>query len=529
MVATVLRIRFRVLGNTLARNPWQLVGFLFGAFGALWMLVLAAVGLFLLGNLGLDTARYTVTGAGAALTLGWVVGPVFAAGVDTTLDPAKLAPFPLSTNRMMLAIAAGGATGVPGIASGLGALATFAVWWRWPAAALAAVVCVPLGFAICVVASRAIASFAAGLGGRRRTREFIGLIAFAVLIFASPLILGILSLVEAAAEEGARITTIVEGLSWTPIAAAWAVPGDLAAGSPVTAALKALIAAATLAVLWMLWHRSLSASLIAPPSRSAGRRVKAGAIGWFGVLPTGATGATWARGLTYWLRDLRYVRQLLLVPFLPVVILLSSQGDATTPLFALSGILVAFFLGLLPYTDVSYDGTAFASVLQTGIRGRADRAGRMLAAASIGFPLLLIATVGTVAIAGRWDLLPAVLGASIALLFAGYGVSAVSSALLIVPSPASGDSPFKRVPGATFTMFLAFLLCWLAATVLASPAIALAVVSAVTSSSLLGWLALLVGIAIGIVVFLAGIMIGGRQFDRTAPALLFRLQSLKGS
>src|SRR3546814_8259279 len=97
MVATVLMVRFLVLGNTLSRSPWQLVGFLFGAFSALWMLVLAAVGLFFLGGLGLDPARYSVTVAGAVLTLGWVVGPVFAAGVDTTLDPAKLAPFPLST------------------------------------------------------------------------------------------------------------------------------------------------------------------------------------------------------------------------------------------------------------------------------------------------------------------------------------------------------------------------------------------------------------------------------------------------
>ena len=35
MVATVLRLRYRILGNTLARSPWQLVGFCFGMLGAL--------------------------------------------------------------------------------------------------------------------------------------------------------------------------------------------------------------------------------------------------------------------------------------------------------------------------------------------------------------------------------------------------------------------------------------------------------------------------------------------------------------
>ncbi|MGP3534378.1 hypothetical protein ACTU3I_06240 [Microbacterium sp. RD1] len=529
MVATVLRIRFRVLGNTLARSPWQLVGFLFGAFGALWMLVLAGAGLFFAGTQGLDPARYTVTIAGGLLTLGWVVGPIFAAGVDTTLDPAKLAPFPLTTTRMMVAIAAGGATGIPGITTAAGALATFLVWWRWPVAALAAIVAIPVGVAICVVASRAVASFAAGLGGRRRTREVLGLLAFAAVIFASPLILAILSLVRAAADDGAQIVTVIEGVSWTPIAAAWAVPGDLAAGAVLPALLKALIAAGTLVLLWALWHRSLSASLIAPPARSAARRAKAGALGWFGVFPTGPVGATWARSLTYWLRDLRYSRQLLVVPFLPILLLIYNRGDVSSVFFALSGVLVAFFLGVVPYTDVSFDGTAFATVLQTGIRGRADRAGRMLGAASLGLPLLLIITVVTIAISGRWDLLPAVLGAGIALLFAGYGVSAVSSALLIVPTPASGDNPFKRVPGANFTMFLAFFGCWLAAVVLASPAIVLAAISAVSSSVLFGWIALAVGVVLGPLVLALGIAVGGRQFDRSGPVLLARLQALKGA
>src|SRR3546814_9856267 len=97
----------------------------------------------------------------------------------------------------------------------------------------------------------------------------------------------------------------------------------------------------------------------------------------------------------------------------------------------------------------------------------------MLAAASVGLPLQLIATVATVAISGRWELLPAALGGSIALLLTGYGVSAVSSALLIVPTHAAGDNPFKRVPGAKFGMFLVFILGWVAAVGLASPALVL--------------------------------------------------------
>ncbi|WOQ70022.1 hypothetical protein RYJ27_01975 [Microbacterium limosum] len=55
-------------------------------------------------------------------------------------------------------------------------------------------------------------------------------------------------------------------------------------------------------MLWLLWRRSLAASLVAPPARAA-RTVAAGRLGWFGRMPTGPVGAGWARSLTYWLHD----------------------------------------------------------------------------------------------------------------------------------------------------------------------------------------------------------------------------------
>lgn len=527
MVATLLRIRFRVLGNTLLRNPWQLVGFLFGALGALWMLIAAGVGLFFAGAVGADAARIGVIVGGALVTLGWIIGPIFVTGIDTTLDPAKLAPFPMTVRRMMVAITAAGATGIPGIACALAALLTFVAWWRWPLAAAAAVVAVPLGVAIWVVASHTVATLAAGLGGNRRTREAIALLVFGLLVFAGPILLVITGLARAAADQGAALAGVVEAVSWTPIAAAWAVPGDIAIGSPLTAAAKLLIAAATLAVLWLLWHRSLSASVVSSPTRSGTRRA-AGRLGWFGVFPTGAVGATWARSLTFWLRDTRYLRQLLVLPLLPLIPLLYSGGDVTGWTFALSGLFVAFFAGILPYTDVSYDGTAFGTVLQTGASGRADRLGRMLGAASVGVPLTLAISIAVAAISGGWDVLPAVIGAALALLGAGYGVCAISSALLIVPTPAPGDSPFARVPGATFAMFLAFLGCWLTVAVLALPALVPALVSIVTGSTLAAGIALGVGALLGPALFAGGVLAGGRIFDRNAPALFQRLVSLRG-
>lgn len=531
MVATLLRIRFRVLGNTLSRHPWQLVGFIFGALWAVGAVGLIALGLFFLGDLGLEVTRLVLIAGGALLTLGWVVAPVVAAGIDTTLDPSRLATFPLTTGRMMVALTAAGLTGIPGLATVLGGLASLVAWWRWPIALAAAVVCVPLGILICVIASRAFAAIAQGLTGGRRIREVVGMLTFIVLILAGPIIAGIGGLVRAAAgpsDDLSALSGVLETVSWTPLAAAWSAPGDLASGAPLVAGAKILIAVATIAVLWLIWFRSLSASLIAPPARG-GRKVAAGKLGWFGRLPTGGTGASWARSLTYWIHDPRYLRQLISVPLVPVLIVFWARGDTTNTFIAFSATFVAFVLGIVPYADVSYDGTAFGTIVATGVRGRADRLGRMLGAATIGLPLVVVTAVVTIAFTGDWHLAPAIVGSAVGMLLTAYGVCAVSSAYLIVPVPAAGDNPFKRVPGATFSIFLGFLGVWVLAAVLAAPEIILAIMAAVTGDAIYGWIALAVGIVLGAVFFVLGIRIGGNILDRMAPDLLQRVRAASGS
>ena len=531
MVATLLRIRFRVLGNTLSSHPWQLVGFIFGAIGAAGTLVVIALALFFVGTLGLEVTRFTLIAGGALLTLGWVVAPLVAAGIDTTLDPSRLAAFPITTGRMMVALTAAGLTGIPGLTTLLGGLASLVAWWRWPVALAAAVVCMPIGILICVVASRALAAIAAGLTGGRRIREVAGMLVFIVLILAGPIFAGGAALIRSAAgpaNDVAQIGTVLETVSWTPLGAAWSAPGDLASGAPIVAVAKFAIAVATLGLVWLIWHRSLSASLIAPPARG-GRKVAAGKLGWFGRLPTGGTGASWARSLTYWIHDPRYLRQLITVPLVPVLVLFWSRGDMTSILIAFSATFVAFVLGIVPYADVSYDGTAFGTIVAAGIRGRADRLGRMLGAATVGVPLVVVTAIVTIWIAGAWHLIPAILGSAIGMLLTAYGVCAVSSAYLIVPVPAAGDNPFKRVPGATFSIFLGFIAVWILAAVLAAPEILLAVFAATTGNALYGWLALVSGVVLGTLFFILGIRIGGRALDRTAPTLLQRLRSAAGS
>jgi len=523
MVATVLRLRYRVLGNTLARRPWQLVGFCFGilwALSILAMLVAALAGVAAFQ--GLDATRAVAVLGGSALLLGWIVGPLLIAGIDTTVDAEKLAPFPLSTRQVMTILTATGLTGIPGIATALAGLATLLLWLRWPLAAIAAVPCAAVGVLTCVLATRLAAALSSGIGGNRRGREVLGTVVLILVIFAAPLLSGGLAAVSSVGDLGAQLSRAAAILGWTPFGAAWAVPGDLAAGTFGTAALKLLVALATPVVLWLAWHRALERQTVSP-ARHTARSVRSGALGLFGVMPTGGVGATWARSLTGWLRDPRYLRQLIVVPLFPL--LFAFTGGVDGFMFAASPLLVAFVLCIVGYSDVSYDGTAFASVLSTGIRGRDDRWGRVLGAACLGIPLTVLTAIVTSAISGRLAVLPAALGGALGLLLVGYGVTAVSSALIVTPVAAPGDSPFKSVPGQTFVSGLLVFVVLGACGLLASPALILSFVGLGDGAAVTGWIALVVGVVLGSVVTLIGVLVGGRTLERTGPDLLLRIRA----
>ena len=523
MVATVLRLRYRLLGNSLARSPWQLVGFVFGMLAAVWLVGLVVAGLVALSILqGLDAIRAIAVVAGSALLLGWTLGPLIVSGTDGMVDADRLAPFPFSQRQLMFALTGTGLTGIPGIATAVTALASVVLWVRWPLAAVVALPMAAVAVLTCVLFSRLVTTVTTAFSGRRRGQEIIGTIMIGLLIMTGPILTGVLGLVDAAGDLTAWLGLAGTILGWTPIGAAWAVPGDVAAGDGLAALCKLVIAVGTLAALWSVWARALHTSAGTRP-RPTTRTVKSGALGLFGAMPTGGVGATWARSLNSWLRDPRYLRQLIFIPLFPALFAFTTGVDGV--MFSASAVVVALILAIATYADISYDGTAFASVLSSGITGRADRWGRALGAGTVGVPAVVAVAVVVAGVTGAWSSLPAVLGGSLGLLLVGYGVSAVSSALLVVPVPRAGDSPFKTVPGQTFASGMLVFVVMAACLVLGAPALVLAIVSLVTASAPLGAVSLVVGLVVGAGVIVASVIVGGRILDRTGPGLLQRIKA----
>lgn len=520
MVATLVRLRLLLLGNQLRRSTWQLIATILGGLYGLGMLALIVTGLVVLGFTDPAFAQTVVVLAGSAVILGWTVIPVLTAGIDQTVDPARLAPFPVSVSTLVPALTVSGVLGIPGVVTLLASLGTVGTWIRSPLAALAAVVCAVIGTVTAVVGSRMLVAVASRVGSGRRAREARFVLVFIPLVLLGPIILGVANLLREVADV---LPGIARVLSFTPLGAIWAVPGDVAAGRFGQAALSFAIGVATLAVMLLVWRWALARALERPAQAAAARADRRGS-GLFGVLPGTPWGAVAARSLTYWIRDPRYAQSLISVPLIPALIFFYGGTNGNLGALLWVGPIVGVLLSMSIYTDVSYDSTAYALHLQTGVRGWADRAGRVLALALFAVPVTLLLTVGGVAVLGEWAMLPGLLGITIGVLLSGFAVSSLISGAFVFPVPAPGENPFKSRSGGGFSLLLSMLATGSALAVLVLPELILAIVGFATGDPLWGVLSIVVGLVLGSVLLVLGIRIGGRIVEARGPGLLSQLQ-----
>jgi ABC-2 type transport system permease protein len=327
---------------------------------------------------------------------------------------------------------------------------------------------------------------------------------------------------QGAAGSAGFLADLARIVAWTPAGAAWSLGGDAAAARYGPAGLKFLIAVATLAGLAWCWKVLLQRALVTPPFAAGGRK-RGGRMGLFGVMPATPVGAITARALTYWIRDPRYSGSLVVIPLLPVLMFFQAGQTGDYGVLAIIGPLAAFLLAWSISADVSYDNTAFALHLSSGVRGVHDRLGRALACLAFALPIVLVFSVGPFFFTGNWDWLPALLGLALGILLTGLGLASVVSARHTVAVPLPGDSPFKKPPGnVAQTMAVQFggmgvLL------VLVLPEAALVIAQSVTGSTVPGWINLALGPVLGLVLFTAGVRLGGKWLDARGPELLAQL------
>jgi ABC-2 type transport system permease protein len=523
VVATLVKLRFLLLINGIRKSPWQIVAVVLGGLYGLFLLVTVVGLLIFLRTAPIDLARTVVVLAGAAVVLGWTFLPVLTSGIDQTVDTARLAPFPVRINTLLLALAVSGVLGVPGIVTSIAALGTVVTWSRDPLAAFAALVAAVIGVLTAVVGSRMLAALASRVGAGRRARE-----AKTLLVFIPLLLLGPIIVVAANALRDVKdvLPTVAQIVGWTPLGAAWAVPADVASGDFAKAGLELLIALATLAIFVALWRWGLARALERPARATTGQVSRRGS-GLFGVFPGTPTGAVAARALTYWIRDPRYAQSLVTIPIVPALLFFWGGFGENLAILVWVGPVVAVLLAMSIYTDVSYDNTAFALHVQTGVSGRADRVGRVLALATFAVPASLLLVFGSVAVSGTWQFLTGLLGITAGILLSGFAVSSIVSGRFTFAVPAPGESPFKAKPGGGFSLMLSTFASWAVLGILVLPELALALLGFATGEPLWGILSIAVGLVLGSALLVVGVRVGGRILERRGPELLAQLQKQK--
>lgn len=519
MVAHLLRLKLTLLRNSVRRSPWQLVGLGIGVLYALGLVGLAFTGLLLLRGADAGLAQTVVVLGGAAALLGWAVIPVAVAAVDMTLDPARFTTFAVPMPQLLAGLALGGLIGIPGIATTLVALGTVGTWSRSLPAAGGALVGAALGVLSCVVLSKVATTATAGLASSRRFKDASAIIFLIPLILMGPIVAGV---AEGIARSGDFLAGLARTLSWTPAGAAWSLGGDMAMGNYGAAGLKFLIAVATLAGLGLCWKLLLQRALVTPPFTGTAKK-KTGGLGFFRLFPATPTGAVAARALSYWFRDPRYAGTLVVIPLLPVLLLFQASQMESYGLLLFLGPVTAFLLAWSISTDVSYDNTAFALHLATGVKGAQDRLGRAVACLAFALPVVLALCLLPFLFGADWQLLPGVLGLSLGVLLSGMGLSSVVSARYTVAVPLPGDSPFKKPPGNVAQTMAVQLGGMAVLLLLVIPEVALMVAQFVTGSALFGWSNLVLGPVLGLALFTAGVRLGGKWLDARGPELLAEL------
>jgi ABC-2 type transport system permease protein len=516
VVAHLVRLKLTLLRNIFRRSRAQALGAIFGILYFGGVVILAAVGVATL-RTSLTEARLYVPLAGALLVLAWGLLPLLTFGTDPTLDPARFATFAVPYRPLATGLVLAGLLGLPAIACAVVIAGTLVTWSVSALALLVAVVSGAAGLLTCVTLSRWVSALASSAMSSRRGRDLTAILGLVVIVALGP---G-LALAGGTVERFASVMpTIGTVAGWTPAGWIWAAPADVAVGRVGTGLLRLVLGLGVLGVLGLLWQRAVRRQIEDPAVVSgADDSSSHQGLGLLGRFPDTETGAIAAQVATYWRRDPRYQVGLLMAPVAPLFLLLPSivGGQGWTVL--LMGPLIAFLIGWSEHNSVAFESTAFWMHVAAGTRGRADRLARLVPSLAMAAVLVPVYCVVGAWLGGRFDLLPAIVGVSVALAGVGFGLSCVMSVVMPYPVPKPGESPFATPPGGQGARLLAQLISSVGTTLLAAPVIVLGLLTWWERDWAL-WPTALSGILLGVGVFVLGVRLGGRLYDRRAPELL---------
>ncbi|KQR36921.1 hypothetical protein [Microbacterium sp. Leaf159] len=515
MAAHVLRLRAALLIGSLRGERRVRTLVMLAVIVVLTVVVCAAV--LSLDDAPVAVARTVIVLGSAALLLGFLVGPILVGAVDQ-LDPRRFAVFGVDERQMPWILALASFISVPSLALLAVNISVCIVAIRLGAPWLLAVLMSFVSLVSTILAARIGMAINALVLPERRSRELTALFALALIVIAFPVAVFLASL-KWDGEVPAAVGTLAAAVGVTPFAASSRFLFSFATDDNTGAWISGVVAFATAAVLWALWTW-LVRRLLTTTERPVTSRERSG-LGWFGLLPSNAFGAIASRSLVYWLRDRRYIMNLIVVPVAGVLTVLPLLvAGVPLEIAALVPVpVMALFFGWLPHNDVAYDSTALWTHVASGVRGIPDRLGRLVPVVLVSVPVLAISVPLTLLWIDDWRLLLPLTGLGASLLLSALGFSSIVSVIAPYAVSRPGDSPFQQPQRPTSRGAYGPAAAFLGAIVVSIPTIWLLVLTMLEGSQFAPatfW----AGIATGLVMLAVGVSVGGRIFERGGERLM---------
>ncbi|HJZ09221.1 MAG TPA: hypothetical protein VJ283_14140, partial [Trebonia sp.] len=298
MARLLVELKLRLVGNALRSSTPAQVSFIIStvcaalvAIGTIWLLAQLR---FLTASVDLTTVIFGI------FALGWLIAPIFAFGLDGTLDPATMALYPLRTRQLVVGLLAASAVGAWPAANVLGLLGVTIGLARGALGVLVAFLAVVLQVLFCIVLARFVTTSMARLLRSRRGKDLAVFLIVPIFAAFEFLIQVIPRAVASGNLSPASFAGIDSWMRWLPPGLAAHAIQDASTGHPGDAAARLGALAAVIIVLGVLWVRSLSRALVTTDTSTGSSRVRNAALPFARY---GLRGTVAARFLRYQRRD----------------------------------------------------------------------------------------------------------------------------------------------------------------------------------------------------------------------------------
>jgi ABC-2 type transport system permease protein len=444
MAWLLVQLKLRLLTNALRSSTSAKATFLVSTIFA----VLVAAGTFVLlalfrgqaASVDVTSVIFTV------FAFAWLILPIFIFGLDSTLDPATLALYPLRTRPLATGLLAASATGAWPLANLIGLLGVTIGLARGASGVLISLIAVPLQLLFCITLARLVTT---GMAGMLRSRRGKDLAAFLVIpLFALYEFFTQVVPAEAAGHKlsAASFAGLDSWLRWLPPGLAAHAIQDASDGHLGTALLRLALLAAVIAGFAWLWVRLLSRALVTADTTTQSSRVRSKGLP---LARRGLRGAVIAR---FWIYQRREPTSLVYWAIAGVVMVaVSIRGLLATgghPAFILaSAIFGAGFIGFFHSNSAGMTGPPFVleALSLTGRRQwRSYFAGQNVVLGVIGVPLITAVSFGLAAIAKRLEFGFFGVAVGLAGLGAAFALSAVLTVVLPYPMDKRAGRPLRR-------------------------------------------------------------------------------------